>query len=126
MDAYKQGLGQVSLMGVAYHVLRTTYGDDLTEKFFGPLVSGANLTEKHPILVLRNRLMSAKSLKLSRSERLALIFKAWNAWIDEREIEVLYFKVEPTNKNWTHPRDPSAKRGPRKPREDTPAENVTE
>jgi hypothetical protein len=110
LDAYKQSLGPVSLLGVAYHVLRTTYGDDLTEKFFGPLVSGANLSERNPILVLRNKLMSAKALKLSRAERLGLIFKGWNAWIDEREIDNLYFRVAPTNKTFPVPRDPKAKR----------------
>lgn len=109
-DTYRQGLGAPAPLGVAYHVLRTTFGDDLVEKFWGPLLSGANLGEKSPILVLRNKLLSGKYVKHDRQLILALVFKAWNAWIDEREIDNLYFKTPPTNSNFPLPRDPKNKR----------------
>jgi len=110
LDAYRQGLGAPGPFGVAYHVLRLQFGDDLTEKFFGPLISGVNLSERSPILTLRNKLIAGIPNKRDRHLILALIFKAWNAWIDERPVESLYFKTPPNNSNFPLPRDPKNKR----------------
>jgi len=110
VDAYKQGLGAPAPFGVAYHVLRLQFGDDLTEKFFSPLISGVGLNERSPILALRNRLIAGIPNKRDRHYILALIFKAWNAWIDDRPVDTLYFKSPPTNSNFPLPRDPKNKR----------------
>lgn len=109
-DAYRQKLGSNSALGTAYHILRTTYGDELADTFWDPFLTGANLAETDPILTLRNRLLRDK---FPPKIQLALVFRAWNRWIDGKPVKNLYFQEEVTNKNFPLPRDPKAKRTPR-------------
>jgi len=106
-DASRQKLGPTAALGVAYDVLRTQFGDEVTEAFWEPLVTGANLVEKDPILVLRNQLIRKK---YTRAERLGLVFKAWNLWIDGDEVSNIYFREKLTNATFHLPRDPKAKK----------------
>jgi hypothetical protein len=110
-DASRQGLGATAPLGVAYHLLRTTYGDELTERFWEQLITGANLSVGHPILALRNKLL--RKDVVNRKTLLALVFKTWNSWIDGRILkDAPYFKQEVTNKNFPQPRDPNDKKVP--------------
>lgn len=114
-DAYRQKLGSNSALGTAYHVLRTQYGDDLADAFWDPFLTGANMAVSDPILTLRNRMLREK---FSTKVQLALVFRAWNYWIDGKPAKSLYFKDEITNKNFPLPRDPKAKRTPKPPADD--------
>jgi hypothetical protein len=61
------------------------------ENFFGKFMSGANLSDNSPVLVLRQRLASATHLKsrLRPAEYLALTFRAWNHYRADESAERL-------------------------------------
>jgi hypothetical protein len=109
-DATRQGLGSTASMGTAYHILRNKFGDEIADRFWDLLVTGANMQVGHPILLLRNVLLRKK---FNRKTTFALIFKTWNSWIDGRTLkDAPYFKTEVTNKNFPFPRDPADKKVP--------------
>lgn len=55
-------------------------GPEMTEKFFDAFIGGLELSGNSPVTALRNRFISARGKDLSRSEQLALMIKAWNAF----------------------------------------------
>lgn len=62
--------------------------------FFEGLQSGAGLEADNPILVLRNTLMEQRDFKQRQRQAfvLALIIKAWNAFVKDEKIRTLNFK----------------------------------
>lgn len=69
---------------------------DLVETFFLALETGANLETGSPVLTLRNRLeREREGLGALRIEhKIALVFKAWNAWALEREMPKISYAPE--------------------------------
>lgn len=65
-----------------------------TEVFLHLLKTGANIGENHPVNRLRNWAFSALNAKGTRhrDEYAAVMVKAWNAWIDGREIRHLSWR----------------------------------
>lgn len=95
------GVGTASF---AYHLLNkytTTANGILVDEFFTMLETGVNLAPESPILVLRDTL-SMQGIKLfsgnagakNSSYKIALIIKAWNAWIAKKKVKSLYFNGE--------------------------------
>lgn len=90
-------LAPPSVMNFTYWVLREIDYDD-ADHFMHRLQDGAGLPAGSPILALRNRLIDMYREGRDRGHRpsyelgIALIFKAWNAYRDGREINRLYFK----------------------------------
>lgn len=67
------------------------------EKFWAEFASGANLAKDSPVLVLRNLLVKIDAGSGSgRDETLAIIVKAWNAWVDGVAVESKDIKVKKT------------------------------
>lgn len=88
-DLKRAGVTQSIMSGVAYYLFNRI-SPSLTHTFFDQLVTGANLNERSPILVLRNRLMAHSEHRYTPGEVLALFVRAWNAYIEDRTVRVLY------------------------------------
>jgi hypothetical protein len=69
--------------GTAY-ILFAEIDAPAADKFFDLLMTGAGLTHRDPVLVLRDRLQDANGQFVARrtgeDEKLALIIRAWNIW----------------------------------------------
>lgn len=76
-DFRRQKLGNQRALGMA-HYLFTRIDADQGHAFADSLLTGANLAEKDPILVLRNRLVRAYAERLKPREQLILCIRAWN------------------------------------------------
>lgn len=88
-------VGTPAFMGaLAFHLHRTDVEE--ADAFFASLISGEGLTEGNPILVLRRTLISERAKPKERRVPpvvlVALTIKAWNAWLDGREIKQLAWK----------------------------------
>lgn len=61
------------------------------DKFFEFLITGASMTEGHPVLLLRDRLLSNKTskAKLPHYEIFAITIKAWNAFYAGKKMQNL-------------------------------------
>lgn len=77
--------------GMAYYLFNKI-DEQTTHAFFESLKTGANLNGKSPILVLRNRLISQSKTgeRLNTGERLSLYIRAWNNYIRDTPVSVLY------------------------------------
>lgn len=82
-------LGGSALIGFA-HVLFAEKSFAAATDFVERLVRGTDLSERSPILVCRERLLSGS--RLHRHERWELILRAWNAWRENREVTTLPVK----------------------------------
>ncbi len=86
-----------SLIYTSWWALYSVDYDD-AEHFFNLLRNGAGLEQGNPILTLRNRLIEIGRETADRGKStapehaLALVFKAWNAYRDGRDLNRLYFK----------------------------------
>lgn len=79
---------------VAAYLLIKRNEEDAAE-FFALLRSGAEMSEHHPILRLRERFITAKARirsDMETIEQLALIIKAWNFWREGRDVMVLVWR----------------------------------
>jgi hypothetical protein len=67
---------------------------DDADLFFDALITGADLSERDPVLTLRNRLLkeSTASRKLEGDNIFALYVKAWNAYRNDQEPRILVWK----------------------------------
>lgn len=93
------GLRGGSLFGTAYYLL-CEVDPDASSIFMTKVITGADLGQRDPILVLRRRFLAgmpsgnrrdASSLRYN----LAHIFRAWNHWRDGKELQLL--RVKPTD-----------------------------
>lgn len=100
-DCNNHGLGMSSSSGVAFHLFQRI-DKVAAHDFFDQVISGAGLTQGHPALVLRNRLIRARFGRTpaggrnrldvtgaDRAEQLALFVRAWNYWRKRATIERL-------------------------------------
>lgn len=81
-DVRRMKLGTSIVGGVAYYLFNEI-DTELANNFFDQLISGANLSENSPILVLRNRLPRITQERLKPFEVLALYIRAWNAFVTD-------------------------------------------
>jgi len=106
-DVSSQGLGNAGAAGVAYFLFNRL-NSEATKIFFDRVISGANLAEAEPELVLRNRLSRGRSRtgKDSRQDQLALFVRAWNARREDRTLANIVSSPtgELTNENFPIPR----------------------
>lgn len=100
-DCNNHGLGMSSSSGVAFYLFQRI-DKSAAHDFFDQVISGAGLTQGHPALVLRNRLIRARFGRTpaggrnrldvtgaDRAEQLALFVRAWNFWRRDEAIERL-------------------------------------
>jgi len=83
-------LSGTTALAVTHYVLGDI-DEPARDEFFNLLAVPAELDEFHPIWKLRERLVQDRisKNKLSQHERIAIIFKAWNAWRAGRDVRVL-------------------------------------
>jgi len=76
--------------GTAHHILNMVSESDAAE-FFARFAVGADLPKDHPILTLRNRLMTDSAARKNNPfhVRVALFIRAWNALREGRELSRL-------------------------------------
>lgn len=70
-----------------------------SDEFFAKLAKPADLSEDNPVFILSERLsanMRAKA-RLRDQEVMALLFKAWVAWRDDRPVRTLRWRTEGPN-----------------------------
>lgn len=72
----------------ALHALFAMKDRDDADDFFMSLSSGANLGEDHPILLLRQKVITAAAAKRKppQGEQFAWVIKAWNAYRERRTV----------------------------------------
>jgi len=85
--------GGAARWGILHYALFAINEDD-AELFFELIKTGENLTSGSPILALRRRLLddAVSQSKLRAREYTALVFKAWNAYREGRDVKVLSWK----------------------------------
>lgn len=93
LDFKNSSIGNPTAAGTAYYVLNRLDHEDAVA-FFDQLVSGANLSERSPVLTLRNRLLMASSAhsraqSLTTTEQLYLIMRSWNAFRLDEDLDTL-------------------------------------
>lgn len=76
-DCQSRSLGTGAPLGMA-HYLFWKIDPERTHQFFDQYVSGANLADRSPVLVLRNRMALRSSQRTTSPEQLALFIRAWN------------------------------------------------
>lgn len=78
-----------------YHLLKVNNPVKSLE-FFEKLSSGENLVEGDPILTLRNILIRSMGVKdrTTPSVKLAYIIRAWNAYIEGKQLKVIQYSPE--------------------------------
>lgn len=80
---------------VAMRVRLGRANETRAKEFFHALVSGADMEEGDPRLLLRNTLMRVnadKHLKRGNAWKAAVLIKAWNAYLNDQEIKSLRWK----------------------------------
>ena len=81
-------------MAIGLHYLFALVDEKKADEFFNVLQSGVGLTEGHPILLLRARLISAKKESSTNLTSLAIYFftvTTWNAFISDQPMRRLAF-----------------------------------
>ncbi len=96
-----------SAFGTGYYILHDIH-EEWCKQYADMLISGAGLPDGHPALTTRNRLLRNKMLKrerLSGPEQLAIVFRGWNAWREERSLDrvVISYAGPLTNENFPLP-----------------------
>ena len=85
-------LGSLPSLWYALHYLtRLSYGEETAQQFFELLASGLSLTERHPVHMLRQRLLQNQQAKakLPPHEIAAITIKAINAFAARRAVNAL-------------------------------------
>jgi hypothetical protein len=81
-------------LAVYLHYRMSKLDNEDADEFFSRLVSGAELGEGHPILILRNTMLATRANqkeKLKVAWKVAYAFKAWNAWRTGKTIRFLRY-----------------------------------
>lgn len=88
----KYRLAGSQLAFVLYNAMSTS--KPLALSFIDDLVSQANLSEAHPLLLLNRKLLQQKQSKARTKDRYKLIWliKAWNAYALGRQITPSYYR----------------------------------
>jgi hypothetical protein len=90
-------IGGRALIAFIHWMLWKRSGRKNADTFINALISGVNLPAKHPILYARSRLINERA-RLRPEHRAELIFKAWNAWRRNVEIQRLEISGGPLPK----------------------------
>lgn len=81
---------------VGYHLVSRAYGADKAEEFLQPVRTGAGLEHGDPRLVLRNHFLrlagAGKRQRRFPINQLAVVIKAFNAWVAGRSIQMIYWR----------------------------------
>lgn len=80
-------LGGEPFIGFTWILLARKAGADTASDFWGQIISGANLREGSALLCIRNRFM--RDTSMPRAQRIELLFRAWNAWRENRDVRTL-------------------------------------
>jgi hypothetical protein len=77
-----------SVTGSTHYLFSQACGKAKADEFYSKLLSGSNLTEGDPILVLSRRLSQEikKKSKMNKNYVVGLIIKGWNKWIAGEKI----------------------------------------
>lgn len=86
-----QTSGWASMLAALGFLVSTHHQEQVTQ-FVLQVQSGANLSQKAPALVLRNRLLN--DAHLPQINRMALLIKAWNAFVEGRVVGTLRWTTE--------------------------------
>ena len=81
-----------SHMALAYCLIsRSTAHSDKVADFFKTLKSGSNISMKHPIMTLRNRLFENRLgvRSLSVQETIAAYIRVWNAYVRSKDLSAI-------------------------------------
>lgn len=101
-----------SLLAFIFWILRSA-NDAEARDFVKKMSTGADLGEKNPIYVLRDRITKSKKnnrATIAQAEALWLAMFAWNAWMEDREVSRLLL---PGMSNEEFPRIRTTRRKPR-------------
>lgn len=79
-------IGGRALIAFIHWMLWKKSGRKNADTFINALIGGANLPAKHPILYVRSRLINERA-RLRPEHRAELIFKAWNAWRKNSDVQ---------------------------------------
>lgn len=93
---------RVTAIMLGYYLLLHAWPEKV-EDFHLLLLTGANLAEGSPILRLRNILLRGdfpQNNEMARKKLLALFLKAFNYWIDGREVDILVYRA---GEDWPTP-----------------------
>lgn len=73
-----------------YHIV-SVHSKERADQFFHALATGEALSSTSPVYLLRERMLRDKGskAKLPNREALALLVKAWNAFLEDRTLKVL-------------------------------------
>ncbi len=103
-DCQRYNLSTGTVAAVAFYLF-SRVDSERCHQFFDQFVTGADLAEKSPVLVLRNKLSRMRLDRLTRPEQLALFVRAWNAFREDRPLDrMLIVKGDLTNSNFPVPR----------------------
>lgn len=118
-DLGDKKIGNSTAAGAAFFLLREIDAAQAHD-FFDHLITGANLPEKSPILMLRDRLMRStlargqqqaarvgdlRGSSLTSREQLHFYIRTWNAWRTDEVIDRLIVPAAGlTNKNFARPK----------------------
>lgn len=88
-DLYRHKVGPAAAAGTAFYLFhrKSSYQ---AEAFFDMLITGANLPEYSPILILRNRLLTYKQSRYTSAEILCLYVRAWNNYRSDTPVAMLF------------------------------------
>jgi hypothetical protein len=83
-------------VGMFCHYLFSGIDPHQADEFYTSLISGANLDEGNPILVIRERLLREKGASTRRTSyyKVAVLIQAWNLWRTGKK------KIRPQAINW--------------------------
>lgn len=93
--AYRPASATVS--GTVHHIVsRIPDAESDVAEFFARLATGADLSEAHPVLTLRNRLMRDRSAakNVPFHQGVGLFFRAWNAYREDRTLFTIQHTAE--------------------------------
>lgn len=90
-DVFKRAFGYTAIAGAAYFMLEV--GERETREFLDAIATGENLKKKDPRLSARNFFLNSatRGVRLHQRVGFALYTKAWNAWIEGRDLQVLKY-----------------------------------
>lgn len=82
-------------IAAALHRTFADKDDNRADEFFSRLIDGVQLAEQSPIRHLRERLIRTRSshrVRLAEAERVAISIKAWNAYREDRPVQLLSWR----------------------------------
>lgn len=84
---WEPNLAPLGVLAFCLHVFREL-GPDHAQTFFEQFHSGSGIVRGDPVLTLRRRLFEAQG-RLDKQERIALLFRAWNAHVEGQKLHLL-------------------------------------